>query len=250
MSSRGNTETTEPQLKMQEILLWGSVVFAIVTLYQMYRAQCAVKAASAAVAPLTTGVTPFRNTRRPVMGGKRERLSQGNVPTYLDQLNPTRESQWDLLGATNKNSMAAAYSGSAGLNRADRNGMVSYLESLKGNQRSVDVGGGKSCTVSSYNNCPANLAYQCENNKFWNDNAVSEALALSATGALSVPTMEESQLYNILRFSADGVEPGCSGAASFSGQNFRNSRNQASFRQQGRRPIRGGEKGDLLKLIN
>jgi hypothetical protein len=253
----------------QDLLLWGSIALALVTLYQMYRAQCLVTTSSAlanglASSPATAAaaVAGFTNRagrnprvvhpavrRRPLIGGRRERMAQSGVPTYMNSMVPIRESEWDLLGAQNKNTMNTAYSGSSGLNRSDRNGMVRYLEALKGNSQQVQVGG-KNCSVSNYNNCPPNLAYQCENNKFWSDNAVSEALALSATGALNVPSMEESQLYDILRFSQDGIAPGCMNASAAAGPAT------AGFRQQnmsGGGMRRGGgnaEAGDLQKLIH
>lgn len=233
----------------KDLMLWGSVALALVTLYQMYRAQCLVTSAGTATAAAGAAVqaaagasgaaAPFTQGRR------RERMSQGDVPTYLDSMVSTREQQWDLLGAGQNQNMAAAYKGSGGLARSDRDSMVSYLEALKGNQTQVQTPSGKTCPVANFNNCPQNLAYQCENNKFWSDNAVSEALALSATGALNIPSMEETQLYDILRFSTDGVAPGCEGAAAGAGR--------AGFTQNrrgSRIPRRGGGKDDLLKLIH
>lgn len=225
-------------------------VLVLVALYQVYKAQSmATDIALAAAVSLecakqleaskNAAVTSF--TQR----GRKEGMSQGGVPRYMNKLNPAREAQWDLLGAPSNNQMANAYKGSGGLNLDNKDAMITYLEDLKGNQSMVTTPQGATCGVAAYTNCPQGLAARCKNNKEWTDQATAEALALAATGAFNVPSMDEYQLYDVARFASDGINPSCSNAREIADSQGVPRSQMAEFRQR----RQAADKGDLLRLI-
>jgi hypothetical protein len=210
----------------------GSIALVLFVLYQMNKTNCIANAANTTAKKFTQQI--------------QEQLSQNTGAA--NSMTPARESQWDLLGANNSTNSANAYRGSGGMNMSDQTSMTRYLESLSGGRTPVKVGN-TTCSVSNSNNCPSNLAYRCNNNLTWSDAAVGEALALSATGALNLPSMEEPQLYDILRFSEDSVTPACANAGMMNvSAPAPAPAAAAKFYQYGGDSYSGGT-GDLLKLI-
>ena len=85
--------------------------------------------------------------------------------------------------------------------------------------------GNTPCAVSPSNNCPSHLAYTCPNNTDWSDAAKGELLALAATGAYAVPSIEnERKMSSLMNFSYDTVNEACANA-DVAGQYMRNIQN-------------------------
>ena len=177
----------------RKCLCWATAILAIMMCIALYK--------------VFNNATPASAMSNPVNYRRKEHMApRGTHPFsgYFDQTSKGAALQTvtDYM-ATNE-----MLSDKSPLNRASLAGWLS-LAYPPGNTVFNKGKQGGYCAVSSSNNCPAGLDFQCANRR-WSKDAVGEALALSAVGSYYVPSpVEDANMQKIISLANDPVTPGC-----------------------------------------